>query len=156
MAEVVDIIHIPDNRDTAMQKVWVDEFWTRHYPEIPLYRLDRVETIKDPLYNEAIERRHMETPIMLNAYIDPEPSKKILTKYGYENKRPIIITIPTLELDRKGLLSRTETFLVGDLFMFDGDPFEVRKQVRNKEGYWANTNIPFLIEFVCTRYRKGS
>lgn len=154
MANKTVIVKIPDAADIVVQKIWIREQFEKYYPLIQLIRLDRTKTHVDELYMESSARRFYD-PLDIYAYIDHSPSKKLLIKYGIEDQRDIIVTFSTLHLSEQLILENNSTFLIGDLIKFDDDLYEILDQVRAKQGYWINTNIPFFIVCTCNRYRKG-
>lgn len=150
------IVRIPLAADVTMQGVWVREFIERHWPTVSLRRLDRTRSYRDETTRaEAIQRVHSPTLIELRAYPDPNPEKQTLERFGVEDARDLLVLVSTLHLSDLGLLSQSNTFLVGDLILFDGDPYEIRVMYRDKKGYWATSNVPFFYALVCTRYRIG-
>jgi hypothetical protein len=153
--QTTDIVRIPDGFDTTMQKQTLREYAERHFPKVLLVRLDRHDTIVDDLYVEATDRRFLD-PFEVFCYVEHEPSKKMLIKYGMEQMRQVLFHFTTLHLDDLGILENNDTFLIGDVVRWGSDSYEVKQQQRDTESYWANTNIPFYIVCGADYYREGS
>lgn len=149
------LVRIPDDFDTVLQKQYLREYADSRFPIVRLARLDRVQTLKDPLYNEATARRFQD-PVDLRAYAEHEPPKKILIKYGLDQTRPVMFKVTTLHLEELGILENRDDFLIGDLILWGADTYEIKDQTRDTESYWANSNIPFFLVLGADYYREGS
>jgi len=149
-----EIIRIPDTRDTVMQKIYLREYAERHFPIVNLIRLDRVETIVDELYVEATNRRFLQ-PEKIHSWVNHQPPKKLLGKYGLDQSRDVMFHFTTLELSELGFLENRDDFLIGDLVDWGGDMYEIKDQSRDTEAYWINTNIPFYLVIGADYYRDG-
>jgi hypothetical protein len=149
-----EIVRIPDNRDTVMQKVYLREYAERHFPFVDLIRLDRNETIVDDLYVEATNRRFLD-PVRIHALVLHKPSKKLLGKYGMDQSRDVMFHFTTLDLSELGFLENRDDFLIGDLVDWGGDIYEIKDQIKDEESYWVNTNIPFYLAIGADYYREG-
>lgn len=148
------ILHIPDTFDTVLQKQELREYAERHYPKVGLARLNRNRTNVDGLYNETSDPRFHD-PEMVFCYVDHEPTKKSLIKYGLDQTRDVMFQIATLHLDDLGILENNDTFLIGDLIHWGDDFYEIKDQSRDTESYWINTNIPFYLVLGADLYREG-
>lgn len=148
------ILRIPDNYDTALQKSYLREFAESRYPSVDLIRLDRTLTVVDDLYLESPARRFM-NPEPIRCLPVHEPNKKTLTKYGMEQSRPILFKVATVHLADLGYLKNNDTWMIGDLIRWGGDVYEITDQVKDTEGYWATTNIPFYFVLGADYYRVG-
>jgi len=110
-------------------------------------------TLYDPLYGESIattsntwEQTHnsdagdatepdvYEESFLIHAQIRREAKEKELKKYGFDQIRDILVTIPVSFLDVIGVKPQQ-----GDRFVWDGDTYQVTQ--REATGYWKNTNL---------------
>jgi len=149
-----DSIFLPQRYDIAIQRQYLDEYSRMHLPEFGLRRLNRTRTVVDPLYNESPARRWHD-PTILRGYVDHKPSKKTLGKYGMDQEREVLFLVPTHTLSDLRILEANDTFLIGDMVVWNGDAYEVLDQRKDVDAYWANSSIPFYIAIACNLYREG-
>jgi hypothetical protein len=110
-------------------------------------------TLYDPLYGESIatdsstwaqthnsdagdatEPDVYGESFLIHAQIRREVKEKELKKYGFDQIRDILVTIPVSFLDLVGIKPQP-----GDRFVWDGDTYQVTQ--REATGYWKNTNL---------------
>lgn len=148
-----NLIRIPDTFDTAYQKQQLREYCEIFLPEVKLIRIDRDKTIVDDLYFETSDRIWAE-PVTIKAYVEHQPTKKNLGKYGLDQTRDVMFHIPTVTLSDLGILENRDDFLIGDRLDWGGDVYEVKDQSRDTGSYWINTNIPFYLVLGADFYRE--
>lgn len=149
-----NLVTIPYTYDTMLQKNYLREFAESRYPQVELIRLNREDTVVDELYLESTVKRFHE-PLKIFCLPEHEPNKKTLTKYGLEQSRPVLFKVATLHLADAGYLKNDDTWMIGDLIRWGGDIYEVKDQVKDKEAYWALTNIPMFFVLGADFYRVG-
>lgn len=150
-------VRLPQTQDIAVQVEYQMEIARQAYPLIRILQLDRSKTVEDPLYREVRSQdAHFKEPIEMYSFVDFEPSRQELKKYGIDESREVMVTFATALLEEKALLGSGSQYMIGWVIEFDDDYYEVLSQHRGKEGFWANTNIPFHVIVTCQRYRFGS
>lgn len=60
------------------------------YPRVRYFKMDRVNTKVDPLYNESIGFPKYNDPILIPALIMPGPQMNLLKRYGIEEEQEAI------------------------------------------------------------------
>jgi hypothetical protein len=110
-------------------------------------------TLFDPLYGESLDPTMLswdqphtaaavdatdvelfEAGVMIHAQVRSEAKETELKKYGFDELRDLLVTIPASFLDANGITPKP-----GDRFVWDGDTYEVLQ--RQRGGYWKNTNL---------------
>ena len=94
-------------------------------------------------------RETYDGPYLIRAQIRREAKERQLKKWGFDEIRDIIVTIPVSYLDRFGV--RVEA---GDQFTWDGERYQVLK--RSRDGYWFNTNQRLYVVISAEHHREGS
>lgn len=87
--------------------------------------------------------------VILNGQIRREAKEKELKKYGFDQMRDLLLTVPCAMLDKFGITARA-----GDEFVWDGYRYFV-EQVE-ATGYWKNTNSTLYVVMNCTQKKVGS
>lgn len=124
----------------------------------------------DPLYGETVDAAQLvtgvwqqphgssgvavnpeifETPIPVHAQIRRDAKERELKKYGFDQIRDLLVTIPTGLLDTYGITVRQ-----GDEFVWDGDRYVVLQF--DTAGYWKNTNLRLYIVINAEHKKAGS
>lgn len=85
----------------------------------------------------------------LNGRVRRESRENELKKMGFDRVRDILVTFPTLMLDRHDITTKA-----GDQFIWDGDRYVVRQE--DSGGYWKNTNIRLFRTLSCEHIHSGS
>lgn len=150
----LSLVTIPDNMETILQKQYLREYSNSRFPTVDLIMLDRDQTIVDPLYLEATNKR-FKNPTPIRCLPEAEVTKKTLTKYGLEQQRQVLFKIPTLFLADINYLYNSDTWMIGDLVRWGGDVYEIKDQVKAQDGYWASTNICMYYILGADYYRAG-
>jgi hypothetical protein len=83
---------------------------------------------------DATDVEQFETGILVSAQVRREATERELKKYGFDEIRDLLLTIPTSLLDGAGIDPKP-----GDRFKWDGDTYSVLQ--RKRGGYWKNTNV---------------
>lgn len=148
------LIKIPDNYDTMAQKNYLREYAEAYYPLVDLVLLDREQTIVDDLYIEATAKR-FKAPKPIRCYVEHNPTKKSLKKYGLEQTRDVLFKITTMHLADIGYLQNNSVWMIGDLIKWGSDFYEIKDQIPDNNAYWATTNIPFYYVLAADYYRAG-
>lgn len=107
---------------------------------------------EQPHLNEdtaATEVEVYETFIPVHAQIRRNPKEKELKKFGFDQKRDLLVAIPLSLLDIAGI-----TVAQGDYFIHDNLPWLVKQF--EKTSYWKNTAIQIYMMFSCDHKRGGS
>jgi hypothetical protein len=87
--------------------------------------------------------------VSINARIRREANDLELKKWGFDEMRDLIVTIPCSLFDTAEIQARP-----GDKFTWDGEPYTVLQ--RTRDGYWKNSNIRFYVVMNCEKRRAGS
>jgi hypothetical protein len=151
-----DLVRIPTNESTTLQKNYIKEFSEITYPMVSMHLLNREETIVDELYLEA-QTRSFKDGVDLRAFVEHKPEAKALGKFGIEASRDILFHVPTLYLAEAEMLPRSDNdhFFIGSLVKWGMDFYEIKDQHKQNDAYWANTNIPMFLTFSGDYYRHG-
>jgi hypothetical protein len=94
-------------------------------------------------------REKYDGPYLLRSQIRRDAKERQLKKWGFDEIRDIIVTVPVSHLDRFGI--RVDA---GDQFVWDGERYTVLKKAR--DGYWFNTNVRLYVVISAEHYREGS
>lgn len=147
----------PGDSDLPIQKEFHKEYFQLHYPQLDLLILDRENTEVCDTYDETEEFIFF-NPIKVHAYVEHQPSEQELMKYGIDEQRDVLFHMSTPLLEEQGLLSGEgdgSAWLLGSRMVFDNDEYEIKSQHRATDGYWANTNVAFVIVVSGLRVREG-
>lgn len=90
-----------------------------------------------------------EVPVLLPCQIERIQKERQMKKYGFDEVREIVATIPVSFLDRFGV--KVEA---GDKFVWDGEQYEVKQERR--DGWWMNSNVRLYVVMACDHWRPGS
>lgn len=94
-------------------------------------------------------RGKFEAPVLLPCQIERIQKERQMKKYGFDEVREVVATIPVSILDRFGV--KVEP---GDKFVWDGEPYMVKQERR--DGYWMNSNVRLYLVMACDHWREGS
>jgi hypothetical protein len=122
----------------------------------------------DPLYGESLDPSMLvwdnpqtsvgadatdvevfEPGVLVHAQVRTEATERELKKYGFDEIRDLLITIPSSFLDALGVTPKP-----GDRFVWDGDTYQVLQ--RKRGGYWKNTNVALYEVINAEHARFGS
>ena len=90
-----------------------------------------------------------EDEVQLRARIFREAKDSDLHKWGFDQYRDLIVSIPTSMFDKAGFQPQG-----GDIFQWDDEWFEVLQT--NGDGFWLNTNLKLYQILNCVHHRLGS
>ncbi len=94
-------------------------------------------------------RGKFEDPVLIPAQVERINKERQMKKFGFDEKREVVITTPVSMLDRFGV--KVEP---GDKIVWDGDAYMVKQERR--DGYWMNTNVRLYLVMACDTWREGS
>ena len=143
-------IFLPPAPDVDLHRHFNREYWIRHFPRVGWMELDRVETVEDELYHEAVKQEFKE-PIFIPAYIEINPSAQELQKWGIDEPKEVMLRFSTVVLQDFNL--GVSDIRIGDKIVWDNIEYEIMTHHRDK--YWFNQVIPFEIMCTLNRYRQG-
>jgi hypothetical protein len=131
-----------------------------YYREMQVHKLDRIATSMDERYYES--KNVVYRPFNVRAMCVINPKKTMLKKFGLDDYRDLLVAIPVAVL-RKGTGEGGDypesaggfpLPLEGDLFVLEGEKYEVMDERR--EDYWWHTESNLTHTFVCNRLRDRS
>jgi hypothetical protein len=152
-AKAVEPIKIPQKGDLNIHEKMLLGYAQQFYPEIELAELDREATYVDDLYHDSTVKK-FKTPVTILSFVEHNPSKKLLTRYGMDEQRDVVFNIPVSFLVQAGIVLQSDTYLIGSLIKWGGDNYEIRDQNYPVDSYWMNTNIPFYVSLAADYYRQ--
>jgi hypothetical protein len=129
-----------------------EEQYRKIYPEVNFYKLNRVETVVDDLYKEAVgdavydglkqtDGTTVGAVEKIPALIQQGPQMKLLKRYGIEEEQEAIAVFAASMLHKRGIEVHT-----GDRIEFLAITWEVIKP--EFTDYFANSQVP--LNLVCT------
>ncbi len=142
------------------------EYWTIHGQEVRYEVLDRASTeLTDDLHGEALEGdKIFRPPVSLRTHLTADPPQQLLTKWGLDEPRDVVLHPSVIWLVQAGLarFSQPEdptsrplySIDIGDRFIWDDRRYEVKEVVRDI--YWANTNRPLYLRVTANLWRSSS
>lgn len=77
----LSLVAIPDSIETTLQNQYLREYSNSRFPNVELIQLDREQTIVDPLYMEATNKRY-KNPIPIRCLPDAEVPRRHLPSMG--------------------------------------------------------------------------
>lgn len=98
---------------------------------------------------DAYPSRKYNPPVPVHAAILTQVRTRTLKRLGIDDFKGLLVTIPTILMDRAGLQART-----GDIFEYDCGWWEVVQYYVNTNFY--NTNIKLYVQLHCQRLRWGA
>lgn len=140
----------------ALNKEWGDRF----FPSIEYKRIMLIDSEVDDVHKEIPEEhKQFYASITIKGFVQPDPERYPLTKFGIEQVRNITMTISVPHLLESGLAEQDpETKIitlicqVGDRFTYSGILYDVLQIARGH--VWANTDIPVDFTFRAERFRS--
>lgn len=94
-------------------------------------------------------REKYESVVLLHAKVQREAKERQLKKWGFDEMRDLVLTIPVSLLDRFGV--KVEP---GDQFVWDGERYTVLQ--KRRDGYFFNSNVRLYVVIMAEHYREGS
>lgn len=94
-------------------------------------------------------RGKFEAPVLIPAQVERIDKERQLKKWGFDEKREIVVVTPVSMLDRFGV--KVEP---GDKLIWDGESYMVKQEKR--DGYWQNSNVRLYLVMSCDHWREGS
>jgi len=97
----------------------------------------------------AANTRKWKDPVNIHAQINTDKMSKVIRRLGLDDFKGLLLTIPTVMVDRAGIVVN-----VGDRFYWDAEPWDVVQMfVRDR---WFNTNVYLYIHIHAQRGRDNS
>ena len=85
----------------------------------------------------------------VHAQVTSGASTKVIRRLGLDDFKGLVLTVPTVLMDRAGLIASH-----GDRFVWDGEPWDVVQVfVRDR---WLNTNVYLYVHVTAQRGRDNS
>jgi len=141
----------PDNVDIDVLANMYREFYERHMPEMT-YRVLNLQTTEiDDFYGETEVGARKYDDTTLHLIVDFTPEEQTFEKYGIDEKRGLLFTACRPLLEDSGVRPK-----IGDVIMFDGEPFEVYTVTRKPESYFAHSNYFFELILAADRPTVGN
>lgn len=149
--------------DLAHIQSQILEFWGIHGQEVLYEQFDRLATMKtDDLHGEALEADKVFKPrIALKTHIVADPPQQLLTKWGVDSPRDVVLHPSVIWLVHVGLarFSQPEDVTsrplyaidIGDRFVWDDRRYEIKEVWRDV--YWGNTNRPLYMRMTANLWR---
>lgn len=135
-----------------------------HFPTIEYYVHNTPRTVLDEYHLEASEdEKTFADPVTVHCFLEFNPNKWQLIKYGMDVRRDLVIHVPTpILLDESVALATqaspgaTPDILVqiGDQFVFNDERYEVLTWTRDR--HWGPRYIPLYVVIVSDRVRGVS
>lgn len=88
-------------------------------------------------------------PYYFHAKVVEDPQQKDLRRYGFDETRDLIVTVPVHSLDAAGVRVQ-----IGDYLVWDDTRYEVLQMSR--AGRWHNSNQKLYLVLACNHRREGS
>ena len=146
--------------DFAFLQGYDGEISEVYFASVLWLRLDRKNTVVDKLYNESDEKKFLD-PIAIDAYSNRNPRKRVLTKFGFDTARDVLVVFSNRLLDRatagtpglNGLLRPD----VGDRFVLS--PHEIGSELFeiaevHAHGRFGNMDLRFQTACTGNRVRE--
>lgn len=105
------------------------------YPKVRYYKLDRVQTKVDNLYNESIGFPKYDDPKLIPTLIMPGPQMNLLKKYGIEEEQEALAVMNARLNAESKIFPHT-----GDLLEWAEVQWEILTAIFND--YMTNTQVP--------------
>jgi hypothetical protein len=99
--------------------------------------------------SDATDVEVFEAGVLIHAQVRSEATERELKKYGFDEVKDLLLTIPASLLDAAGVKPQP-----GDRFVWDGDTYQVLQ--RKRGGYWKNTNLALYEVINAEHARFGS
>jgi hypothetical protein len=131
-----------------------------YFREMKVHLIDRERTVVDPLYGESKNIHYTDFNIRAQCIIDPK--KTVLTNYGLDDHRDLIVNIPKsvfeegtgAEGDYPMSLGGFPLPLEGDIFILEDEWFRVMDET--KIDYFWHEDKNLTHSFSCLRKRDRS
>jgi len=122
------------------------EMFRLYFESVKLAKLDRDSTEVDELYGET-KRRVYREPIEVDAFVVRNPPVELLSKFGIDEQRDLLITFSKPLLEEKNL-----TVSIGDrVILKEGDEYEILTLGPDRGDFFGN--LGEFIQFVATAKR---
>lgn len=119
------------------------EVFKLYYYEYLYFQLDRARTKTDQVYNEASNKKFKE-PVKVLAWTDRNPRKRILTRFGFDTPRDLMVIFSTAQLDNLSVWPD-----IGDRIVLDSGLYELK--TTQAQGRFPNSNLRFHVACLCDR-----
>jgi hypothetical protein len=120
-----------------------NEVFKLYYYEYLYYPIDRTRTQTDQVYNESTNKK-FKAPVKVLAWTDRNPRKRILTRFGFDTPRDLLVVFSTAQLDNITLWPD-----VGDRIVLDSGLYELK--TTQAQGRYPNVNLRFHVACLCDR-----
>ena len=140
----------PPDADGHQMRNFTAEYHLSHFKKIAWMSLNRVTTVEDELYHEAVTQA-FSPPVYIPAFTQINPSIQELIKYGIDEKKDALFRVSTKVINDMGL--GDDIIRIGDKIVWDGVEYGI--QAMHRVNQFANTNIPMELVFICQRWRQG-
>ena len=122
------------------------ELFRLYFEAVQLKVLDREATSADELYGETKKRVYKE-PVEIDAFVVRNPPLKLLSKFGIDEQRELLLTFSRPLLEEKNL-----TVSIGDrVILKEGEEYEILTFAPDRGDFWGNTGE--YVQFVATAKR---
>jgi len=98
---------------------------------------------------EATHTRKYRDPLKIHAQINTGNQSKVIRRLGLDDFKGLLLTIPTVLMDRAGIVAQN-----GDRFHWDNEPWDI-VQVFARDR-WLNTNVYLYLHLTAQRGRDNS
>ncbi len=110
------------------------ELFRLYFERVRVKTLDRSSTSVDNLYGESKERVY-KNPVEIDAFVVRNPAEELLTKFGIDERRELLITFSKPLLDEMNL-----TVSIGDrVVLRGGEEYEILSITSDRGDYFGNT-----------------
>lgn len=136
--------------DGGMFTLWAQERVNVSVPEIKYIELKRDPNKFDPIYGEPATGKEWEDAIGVPIFIDPQPSSKVLTSFGFQTTTDGLVGVMTqMDAEEAGLKP-----LDGDVIFYRRAEWNLRNVV--KDNFWGPRTDGFDYVFQLSQRRYSS
>ena len=111
-----------------------EELFRLYFEKVGVKTLDRSSTSVDKLYRESKERVYR-NPVEVDAFVVRNPAEELLSKFGIDERRELLVTFSKPLLDEMNL-----TVSIGDrVVLSSGEEYEILSVSSERGDYFGNT-----------------